>query len=186
MSRLLVVCLVIPMVFFSAEIRSAGDNSIEGDCYQCHSACFSSSGHGHPGTENNGCDCCHHWTIEENNLHNVSKPTNSDCINCHTDSEDYRINAAHQVFACVTCHTPHGSDQEYLLRENSNMLCTEKCHTLHQLGRSHPRGRGIPDCNTGTEITCTSTCHKIHGNCPEKLLSSSAVDLCARCHLDKF
>lgn len=186
MAKLLITCLIISAAILSAEIQSLENNSVEPDCYQCHYACFTPENHGHPGTDNNGCACCHNWTGVTGESHNVSRPTNSDCTGCHRNSTDYRINAAHQAFPCTTCHSPHGSDFQHLLSKDSNILCTEQCHTVHKLGSSHPRGHGTTDCNTGGELTCTSSCHRIHTTCPEKLLSSPPPELCARCHPDKF
>jgi predicted CXXCH cytochrome family protein len=141
---------------------------------------------GHPGTGNNGCVYCHHWTIVGNDIFNVSRPDNSDCIQCHGNSATYQINSAHQTYRCVACHSPHGSSQQHLLRKGPNSLCTEKCHGLFQLGRSHPRGPGMRDINTGGDITCTSSCHRIHAICTDKLLSNSTPVLCAGCHPDKL
>jgi len=186
MPRLLILCLTISAILHTAEVQSSAGNRIEDNCYQCHQSRFEAGSSGHPGTDNNGCACCHCWTMGSPNLHNVSRPSNADCIGCHNNSSDYRINAAHQSFDCVTCHSPHSSDQQHLLSKNSNVLCTEQCHTMHELGRSHPRGPGTLDCNTESEITCTSSCHSIHTTYPDNLLSSPTPELCARCHPDKF
>jgi predicted CXXCH cytochrome family protein len=113
-------------------------------------------------------------------------PENTDCIRCHSNSGVYQVNPEHETLACATCHIPHGSNQDYLLRVTTNTLCTGNCHGIDQLGQSHPRGSGSIDAHTGKELTCTSTCHSIHTTNPEHLLSLTPPQLCASCHTDKL
>ena len=50
---------------------------------------------------------------------------------CHSDIADLRKKPVHHQPAfgqgCATCHTPHGGDNDHLLRAKGNALCLE-CH----------------------------------------------------------
>ena len=53
------------------------------------------------------------------------------CLGCHSDIDELRKKPAHHQPAfeqgCSTCHTPHGGDNDHLLRAKGNALCLE-CH----------------------------------------------------------
>jgi predicted CXXCH cytochrome family protein len=53
------------------------------------------------------------------------------CLGCHSDIADLAKKQVHHQPAfsqgCATCHTPHGGDNDHLLRVKGNALCLE-CH----------------------------------------------------------
>ena len=53
------------------------------------------------------------------------------CLGCHSDMRRIARSPCHHqpAFAqgCATCHTPHGGDNDHLLRAKGNALCLE-CH----------------------------------------------------------
>lgn len=185
MRQALLICLLLPIVIYAADRQSSHIGAADMECSTCHTFCLNGI-EGHLGTDGSGCAYCHHWTVVDNDLQSVTVPENADCTKCHRSSVNFRINGAHESQTCTTCHTPHDSDQGYLLRGSINNLCTGNCHRSDQLGRSHPRGSGAIDVHTGSEISCTSTCHSIHTTSSEKLLTASPPYLCASCHTDKL
>jgi predicted CXXCH cytochrome family protein len=53
------------------------------------------------------------------------------CLGCHSDIDELRKKSYHHQPAleqsCTICHTPHGGDNDHLLRAKGNVLCLE-CH----------------------------------------------------------
>jgi predicted CXXCH cytochrome family protein len=53
------------------------------------------------------------------------------CLGCHSDIDDLKKKSVHHqpafVQGCATCHTPHGGENDHLLRAKGNALCME-CH----------------------------------------------------------
>ena len=53
------------------------------------------------------------------------------CLGCHSDIDELRKKAVHHQPAfgqgCSTCHTPHGGENDHLLRAKGNAFCLE-CH----------------------------------------------------------
>lgn len=186
MLRLLtILCLVLPAISYPEEVEYRHNSGAGANCPACHNTTTGGL-YRHIGTDNNGCAYCHQFGNGDSGISDIRVPENSDCIRCHCNSEAYRVNPEHETLTCSTCHRPHGSDMDQLLRVTTNTLCTENCHGLEQLGRSHPRGSGSIDTHTGDELTCTSTCHSIHTTNPEHLLTISPPQLCAGCHTGKL
>jgi predicted CXXCH cytochrome family protein len=106
-------------------------------CGRCHEeilAGLSTSVHAHPAQSTGTCSVCHdpHFNTDEENVSLADRR----CASCHPfqdhvmhpmgpDVIDPRTNAA---LRCASCHYPHGSDHEYILRDDpSGPLCVG-CH----------------------------------------------------------
>ena len=76
---------------------------------------------------------------------------------------------------CVTCHNPHGSVTEKLLKANS---VNENCYSCH----AEKRGPFLWEHPPVTE-SC-SNCHEPHGTNHEKLLKVAKPRLCQQCHVE--
>lgn len=112
-----------------------------------------------------------------------------------------------QRLICQTCHTPHGSQADYLLvmGTESSQLCLT-CHTQMRpglwrpdVGREHPQNppltsdamrQAIRDMGTktgpGETLICLS-CHKLHHGMAGRAMLADTLhdsDLCLRCHPD--
>ena len=75
------------------------------------------------------------------------------CQSCHTSGGIPVSTIGHESLRCVDCHNPHGSAYENNLNNSVITLCSESCHTTHELGRSHPIGAGVVDPNTRADMT---------------------------------
>jgi predicted CXXCH cytochrome family protein len=94
---------------------------------------------------------------------------------------------------CLSCHDPHGSAQQRLLKQPLNALCFQ-CHEagdfkVHAvvgvtLGSGHPLG-GAPDpARKGETLSCVS-CHDPHASDTPRLWrfgATTTFDLCGNCH----
>lgn len=167
----------------------AGQNDFsEPSCGNCHQDKID-SGAAHFIKSSEDCYFCHAImpTQTISGRHEIiTLKTNDACQACH-NAQGTVTAIGHENLACADCHNPHGSAIEPNLGRPVIELCSESCHTSRELGRSHPIGTGVIDKNTGTTMTCTSTCHNIH-NPKEagKLLQAAALDLCHSCHGNKF
>jgi DmsE family decaheme c-type cytochrome len=75
---------------------------------------------------------------------------------------------------CATCHDPHGTNGEKLLKAvDVDALCF-KCH-------GEKAGPFIYEHGATTE-SCTTTCHKPHGTPFRSLLAYQEPFLCLQCH----
>jgi len=104
--------------------------------------------------------------------------TTTKCLSCHGSQ---RV-AMHQRSShplqngqmdCASCHNPHGSTGEKLLRQAS---VNELCYTCHQNLRGPVLWEHSPvreDC---------LTCHKAHGSNYPQLLNARIPQLCQSCH----
>jgi DmsE family decaheme c-type cytochrome len=78
------------------------------------------------------CSDCHdvHGTFGNNNLKSTADQ-NAICTKCHTEKRGPFVyeHAAVKAEGCLSCHTPHGSQNARLLNMPSvNMLCSQ-CHS---------------------------------------------------------
>lgn len=76
---------------------------------------------------------------------------------------------------CSTCHTPHGSERPFMLREEPNQLCVT-CHT--QTGRDQARA------HAPVEMGACLICHVPHDPEFDPLLREAQPALCFNCHDD--
>jgi len=105
-------------------------------CIDCHSDLIESSIIHGPASQS--CDNCHHVDIIEHTKNgarglNLVKNVPDLCFSCHDDfkKEIDAFPKTHQVLkkenSCVTCHSPHSSDDKNLLVSEQKKLCLS-CH----------------------------------------------------------
>jgi predicted CXXCH cytochrome family protein len=159
--------------------------SMKADCTVCHKAIGTAS-LVHAPVEMKQCVTCHSWSPGKNSMV-VTKGIPNTCFDCH-DEKKAMIDSAkvqHPVASeCITCHSPHGSNEAaHLLKENVYDLCIG-CHDDKSL--NHPVGRHpvrFAKTKTGAEISCVS-CHNPHGSDNEHLLTvgGNPMMVCTQCH----
>jgi predicted CXXCH cytochrome family protein len=156
-----------------------------GECVTCHSGMKAGS-FLHGPTEMDECRSCHDRSTETNAVI-VGKGVPGACAECHEEKVNAAENSTvpHAVASeCLTCHSPHSSDREHLLKKDVFSLCTG-CHTGY--GLNHPVGKHpvrfsvIP--GTNEEISCVS-CHDPHGSENRALLKAAGgrMAICLQCH----
>jgi DmsE family decaheme c-type cytochrome len=108
------------------------------------------------------CSDCHdpHGTFGNNNLKSTADQ-NAICTKCHTETRGPFVfeHAAVKGEGCVSCHTPHGSQNARLLNvPNINQLCNQ-CHSPVSGSTVHGMNAGSSD------VTPCISCHTmIHGS----------------------
>lgn len=151
-------------------------------CFGCHQekrAKFGSTSH-HPVLEGYmTCSSCHqvHGTGQENALLRTAERTNDLCLTCHASKQGPFVFEHPPVEeSCLTCHDPHGTVANDLLRQGEPFLCLQ-CHEMHfhnarlapttpyylpSGGSENPNGASGFMRGFGTKC---SSCHtKIHGS----------------------
>jgi DmsE family decaheme c-type cytochrome len=134
-------------------------------CYQCHAdqkAQFNMPIHHKVNEGLVKCSDCHdvHGTFLANNLKST-EDQNQICTKCHTDVRGPFVfeHAPVRAEGCVTCHTPHGSQNPRLLNMPSIATLCNQCHSPLSAGGVHGLDAG------STTVTPCITCHTmIHGS----------------------
>lgn len=140
-----------------------------------------------PVVDKKGCMNCHspHASVEKKLMR---KPMLELCGTCHADTVARQERAAtkHPPIAegkCGECHLPHGSDNQFILKEESVIVLCAKCHEW-QTHTTHPIGEEYVDHrNKNVTVQCAS-CHRAHGTEHKMFLYFSTTnELCVQCHV---
>jgi DmsE family decaheme c-type cytochrome len=175
-----------------------GDNGAEGDiisfrkdsprpseernaiCLTCHEKGDRNYWSGGP-HEMRGLACtnCHQIMEKVSVKHQLIKSTESEtCFQCHKDIRAKLANNSHMPLAsgamtCSSCHNPHGSATDKLLREASVNETCYKCH-------ADKRGPFLWE-HEPVRDSCLN-CHDAHGSTNEYMLKVQRPRLCSQCH----
>lgn len=110
------------------------------------------------------CVDCHDFTGA--NEPNFGHGGSANCYQCHPEQSGpfifehpVTISQATEGEGCISCHEPHGSPNERLLRTDDSNLC-QSCHGVPPLHRTKHVGLGVRyDC-----VTCHSETHGSNHN----------------------
>ena len=145
-----------------------------------------------------GCTLCHNPHGENNRYQLFEEGALTLCLACHGDKEglvaektEDRMPYVHGIVAgggCVSCHDPHATDQQFMLKKPINELCSG-CHpgiaskTMGHPLPNHPVSAPRERLRPGRKLTCTS-CHDPHGAIHPLMLIQSPLGgrLCRECH----
>jgi DmsE family decaheme c-type cytochrome len=134
-------------------------------CFQCHTdvkPSFSAPFHHKVDEGLVKCSDCHdtHGTFGNNQLRSTADQ-NQICTKCHTETRGPFVyeHAPVKAEGCLSCHTPHGSQNARLLNmPNINTTCNQ-CHSPVASATVHGMSAG------SSEITPCISCHTmIHGS----------------------
>ena len=134
-------------------------------CFQCHSdvkAALAMPFH-HPVKEGAvTCSDCHdaHGTFEKVNLKSTADQ-NMICTKCHVETRGPFVyeHAPVKAEGCLSCHSPHGSQNARLLNMPAITPLCKQCHSQVAAGTFHSMGAG------SSESTPCTSCHTmIHGS----------------------
>jgi predicted CXXCH cytochrome family protein len=122
----------------AARYESLLARSPDGTCAKCHGEvrdAFASADHFHPALEKGTCVICHDPHLVS--LEDGTSIAEQSCRKCHSfkdhvmhpmggDVEDPRTGGP---LNCLSCHSPHGSAQEYFLTDDPKGRLCVACHT---------------------------------------------------------
>ncbi|MFQ6003158.1 MAG: cytochrome c3 family protein, partial [Candidatus Zixiibacteriota bacterium] len=105
------------------------------------------------------------------------------CYRCHKLEKYRNKRYKHNLEGgCLSCHQNHRPKAEPLLKGDPIEVCIA-CHESVVKKRTHPLR--VEDPNTGGELTCTSSCHDVHGTDFKFLCKlEPGRQLCISCHQD--
>jgi DmsE family decaheme c-type cytochrome len=134
-------------------------------CFQCHTDVkpqFSMPFHHKVNEGLVKCSDCHdaHGSFGNNNLKSTADQ-NAICTKCHTETRGPFVfeHAPVKAEGCMSCHTPHGSQNARLLNMPSITPLCNQCHSQVSAGAVHGMGAG------STSQTPCINCHTmIHGS----------------------
>jgi len=152
---------------------------LNGTCLACHDnggrVHWESGAHG---DANVACSGCHDIHVHKDRV--LGDRTQMEvCTGCHRDVQvQLNYPSRHPVkegkTECSSCHAPHGSTTESLLKKAS---VTDTCTSCHR----EKRGPFLFEHDPVTE-NC-DLCHKPHGSVLPSLLVARPPFLCQQCHL---
>lgn len=125
------------------------------------------------------CTDCHTIMDKVSPANQLSKPTETQvCTTCHTEQRAHLLRTSHMpvregAMQCSSCHEPHGTPNDALLRQAT---ANETCYTCH----AEKRGPFLFE-HAPVRENCM-TCHNPHGSMNEALLTVSRPRLCQECH----
>lgn len=160
---------------YAKEQRSLLRQSEQNLCYGCHTETRAEFNRPFRHRVNEGfmqCSDCHnvHGTFQTRQLRTTAAQDQV-CMNCHTDTRGPFVfeHLPVKTEGCVSCHMPHGSPNQRLLRVSQvNTLCLQ-CHTLTF---TSPTGKTVPSQppagpphNQAAKYQACTLCHTyIHGS----------------------
>lgn len=127
------------------------------------------------------CTVCHRVMDNHSERYQLAKPTEIEtCGQCHIQREAQLMRSTHMPLregkmTCSSCHNPHGSISDALLKANS---VNELCYSCH----AEKRGPFLWEHPPAME-NCAN-CHESHGSNHEALLITAKPKLCQKCHLE--
>jgi DmsE family decaheme c-type cytochrome len=131
-------------------------------------------------TQNIACTNCHQLMQKVSPKFQMAKSTEAEvCFQCHKDRRAQFERPSHHPLregdmTCSSCHNPHGSATDKLLREASVNETCYKCH-------ADKRGPFLWE-HEPVRDSCLN-CHEPHGAVNENLLKVQRPRLCQMCHM---
>ncbi len=128
------------------------------------------------------CTNCHKVMEEVSERSQLAKGTEIEtCGQCHLQRRAQLMRSSHMPLregkmTCASCHNPHGTATEKLLKANS---ANETCYTCH----AEKRGPFLWE-HAPVAESCAN-CHDPHGSNHEKMLKLSKPRLCQQCHVEQ-
>lgn len=128
---------------------------------------------------NLACTSCHQIMDKASPRFQLIKATETEtCTQCHKDRKAQLWRSSHMPVRegklnCTSCHNPHGTANQNLLKEAT---VNETCYSCH----ADKRGPFLFE-HAPARDNCLS-CHEPHGSIHEKLLTVSRPRLCQQCH----
>ena len=125
------------------------------------------------------CTNCHKIMQDVSPKSQLAKATEIEtCGTCHLQKRAQTMRSSHMPLregkmTCTSCHNPHGTITQTLLKENG---VNETCYTCHTEKRGPFLWQHPP-----VQESCVN-CHDPHGSNWERMLKAAKPRLCQQCH----
>jgi DmsE family decaheme c-type cytochrome len=128
-----------------------------------------------------GCTGCHTVMHDVSPRHQLTRVTEIEtCGMCHLQKRAVQMRSSHMPLregkmTCTSCHNPHGTVTQALLKE---VTLNATCYTCH----AEKRGPFLwvhPPVNENC-----ANCHDPHGSNHENMLKVAKPRLCQQCHIE--
>jgi DmsE family decaheme c-type cytochrome len=181
-------CHVAPTSASPFALKNSGYELCEGCHYEMVADAFNKKRPHWPLVDKTGCINCHapHASPQGKLL---KEPMLAMCGRCHGDTvaRQERSRTKHPPVAdgeCTACHSPHGSDNLFIINEPSYLELCETCHEW-QTHSTHPIGTEVIDPrNKNITLQCLS-CHRTHGTEYKHFIYFGTTnEMCVQCHTD--
>jgi predicted CXXCH cytochrome family protein len=136
-----------------------------GLCYTCHApvrAQFAQPFHHRVAEGAMKCTDCHNAHGTANNA-SLASPAWETCTSCHAEKHGPFVfeHAAVKIEGCAVCHSPHGAQARFMLKERESRFLCLQCH-----GDQHSDQAAVPHSRFGfqTRGDCTRCHAAIHGS----------------------
>lgn len=151
-------------------------------CLDCHEQTARTHWKGSPHASRNiACTDCHRVMGGGFGKGQLQKPTEIEtCGQCHLERKAQLKLSTHMPLlegkmTCTSCHNPHGSVADKLLKKNTT---NEVCYSCH----AEKRGPFVWEHPPVLE-NCVN-CHDPHGSVHQKMLKLAPPRLCQQCHIE--
>jgi DmsE family decaheme c-type cytochrome len=164
--------------------RGEGTEAIareNGTCLGCHAKAERLHWEGSPHESRDvACTSCHVVMKNVSDRHQLARKTEVElCTSCHLIPRAQMFRNAHMpvregFMSCSSCHNPHGSVADTLLRQDT---VNDNCYSCH----AEKRGPFLWE-HAPVNENCLN-CHESHGSTREAMLKLSQPRLCQQCHV---
>jgi DmsE family decaheme c-type cytochrome len=151
-------------------------------CLTCHTKGARVFWQGSPHeTRDVACTNCHKVMADHSPRAQLAKPSEIEtCGICHLQRRAQQMRSSHMPLreskmTCTSCHNPHGSISQALLKENSTNDTCFNCHAEKRGPFLHEHAPVVENC---------ANCHDPHGSNHERMLKVSKPRLCQQCHIE--
>jgi DmsE family decaheme c-type cytochrome len=127
------------------------------------------------------CTSCHKVMVDVSPRAQLAKVTEIEtCGTCHLQRRAQQMRSSHMPLregkmTCTSCHNPHGTTTQALLKENSVNDTCFTCHTEKRGPFLHEHAPVVESC---------VNCHDPHGSNHERMLKVAKPRLCQQCHIE--
>ena len=156
--------------------------ALENDaCLGCHAKAerLHWSGSAHE-SRDVACTTCHVVMKNVSDRHQLARKTETElCTSCHLVKRGQMFRNSHMpvregFMSCTSCHNPHGTVGDALLRQDT---VNDNCYSCH----AEKRGPFLWE-HPPVNENCLN-CHEPHGSTREAMLKLSKPRLCQQCHV---
>jgi len=150
-------------------------------CSACHKNVIAGKSYVHGPASSGACGACHQAHVAQYPKLLIARGRDL-CLGCHAEMKR-QIDSAkvkHKAVEadCLTCHEAHASNYPMETRQPPLQLCTGACHEKIKAAATASKYKH----SVIVDGQACLTCHTAHGGELAKLMRTTPVKLCMKCH----